>query len=64
MKAYISASIFILAVFSLGAYFFGAPLLFRETITANHISECGLHIIEFETLYGEIYVNLPDDMAA
>jgi hypothetical protein len=63
MKIYKSVSIFILAVFSLGAYFYGSPLLFREPTTANHISECGLHIIEFETPYGEIYVNLPDDMA-
>jgi hypothetical protein len=64
MKSYKSVSIFILAAFSLGAYFYGSPLLVREQSTANHISECGLHIIEFETAYGEIYVNLPDDMPA
>ncbi len=62
MKNFKSVSIFILAAFSLGAYFYGSPLLFKESTTASHTSECGLHIIEFETPYGEIYVNLPDDM--
>jgi hypothetical protein len=63
MKTYISLSIFILAAFSLCAYFYCPLIPFREPTTANHISECGLHIIEFETPYGKIYVNLPDDMA-
>jgi len=63
MKPLKSLFIFAFAVFSLNSCFYGSPLPMMASSTASYTTEYGLHIVEFKTPYGNVYVNLPDDMA-
>jgi hypothetical protein len=52
-----------LAIFFLNIYFYGLPLLSKGSAMASYTREYGLNMVKFETHYGKIYIDLPDDMA-
>jgi hypothetical protein len=55
-------SLFI-AVYLLSGYLFGTLSEGMKTGASGFTTEDGVHVIKFETLRGNIYLNLPDDMA-
>jgi hypothetical protein len=63
MKCLRGFSIFVISFFLFKAYSPGVPLVWMGAAAAGVTTEYGLHIVKFDTPYGEVFVNLPDNIA-
>lgn len=64
MKHSTFTHLLILAVFCLVIFFARSPLLLSKAASVKKVTQNGLHQVDFKTSYGNIVVNLPEDMAA
>jgi septal ring factor EnvC (AmiA/AmiB activator) len=63
MRLLKGSSVGLCAALLLSLFLFQASLEAQDTATAKITSTQGIHVAEFTTAHGKIYVNLPDDMA-
>lgn len=63
MKYLKGSFVFLLFVFLFSLFFLEAALEGKEAAAAKIITTRGIHVVEFTTPHGKIYINLPDDMA-
>ena len=63
MKHFKGSFVFLFLVFLFSVYIFESAIEAKEKVTAKVTTSGGIHVAEFTTPQGKIYLNLPDDMA-